>query len=312
MRVAAVQASPVFLDAGATTAKTVRLLEEAAANGAELVVLPEGFIPGYPAWLEGGGAEWLNPDQRAAYAQYLGQSISADGPELEQVAEACSRLGVFAYVGFAERSASGGTVYCSLAAIHPSAGVASVHRKLMGTHFERLVWGQGDGHGLVVHEWRGARVGGLNCWENWMPLARYSLYAQGEQIHALVWPGVTMLSADITRFVAMEGRMFAVSAGGVLRSEDVPDSFALKPAIFRRGEVALDGGSMIVAPDGTVLASADPGEETILYADCDLSRVRMERQYFDPAGHYGRPDVFQLTVSRRRLEPIDSGATDQL
>ncbi len=309
MKVAAVQIAPVFLDSAATIHKAVEWLEKAAADGAELVVFPEAFSSTYPAWLENsGGAEWMNPDQREAHASYLSQAVSADGPEITELAKAASRLGTFVYFGFGERSASGGTVYCSLAAIHPDAGVVSVHRKLMGTHHERIVWGQGDGHGLVVHEWKGARLGGLNCWENWMPLARYAMYAQGEQVHAMSWPGHTMLTNDISRFVAMEGRVFVASSGALLRRQDVPDSFALKESMFTRGDEMLDGGSIIVGPDGGVLAAPAGGEETILCADCDLSQVSKERQYFDATGHYGRSDVFQLSVSRRRLEPVDFDA----
>jgi nitrilase len=308
MRVAAVQIAPVFLDAEATLAKAIEWLEKAAGNGAEFVVFPEAFVPSYPSWAGTSGAsEWINPLQSAVHERYVSQSLYSDGPELAAVAEAASRLGTFVYFGFAERSCTGGTVYATLAAVHPDKGVVGLHRKLQPTHHERVVWGPGDGRGLEVHDFQGVRVGGLNCWENWMPLARYAMYAQGEQIHAMTWPGHTMLTGDITRFLAMEGRVFAVSSGALLRDRDVPDDFPMKKELFARGDVNLDGGSMIVGPDGQVLAPPVSGEETILYADCDLSQIEKERQYFDPAGHYGRTDVFKLSVSRRRLEPVDFG-----
>lgn len=307
MRVAAIQAAPVFLDPSATTAKMIGLMEEAAANGAELCAFPEAFLSGYPIWLGTTAATgWGDPGQQAAYAAFLESAVRADGEEFAAIAEAGRRLGLFAYVGFNERSASGGSVYCSLAAVHPERGVVSVHRKLAATFHERLIWAPGDGQGLQVHEWHGCRVGGLNCWENWMPLARHTLYAQGEEVRVAAWPGTSFLTPDLTRFVALEGRVYVLSAGGVLRSRDVPDSFPLKGEIFAERDPVLDGGTMIVGPDGVPLVGPLSGEETIAYADLDIRAVRRERQTFDPAGHYFRPDVFDVKVDRRRLEAVNT------
>ena len=166
------------------------------------------------------------------------------------------------------------------------------------------MWSPGDGNGLVVHEYRGIRVGGLNCWENWMPLARYSLYQQGEHLHVATWPGAPFLTQDITRFIALEGRVYSLAVGGVLTLNDIPDAFPLKDAVAAVRDRYLSGGSMLVGPDGTVLQEAAPGEETILYGEIDVDKVAEERQNFDPAGHYARPDVFQLEVDRsRRTSP---------
>ncbi|MBW2617477.1 MAG: carbon-nitrogen hydrolase family protein [Deltaproteobacteria bacterium] len=305
MKVAAIQAASVFLDRKATTDKALRLMREAASEGAQLCAFPEAFVSGYPVWIGlTDGARFNNSLQKEAFSQYLEGSVRADGPELKAVAEEAKKLGLFTYLGVLERSSSGSTIYCSLAAIHPDKGIVSIHRKLMPTFDERLVWGTGDGHGLKVHQWGDFKVGGLNCWENWMPLARYTLYAQGENLHVATWPGAEWLTRDITRFIALEGRMYVVSAGGVLTEKDIPDWFSLKEAMLSQTERFLEGGTFIVGPDGKGIAGPIKGEETIVYADIDMGRVREERQNFDPAGHYNRPDVFSLTVSRERLEAV--------
>jgi nitrilase len=301
MRVAAVQAAPVWLDRAATIGLVTTKIEEAAAGGARLVAFPETFVPGYPVWVDiTNTAAWEDPAQQAAFAWYLDQSVTVEGPEFDQVVTACRDTGVFGYVGIVERSKSGGSVYCSLVAIDPGRGVVGVHRKLKPTYSERLVWADGDGAGLVVHEWDGVRLSGLNCWENWMPLARTAMYTQGAQIHVATWPGSAKLTEDISRFVAREGRLFVISVGAVYRSEHVPDGFPLAEQMRTHGDRYYDGGSMIVAPTGEVLAGPLRGDKEILYADLDVSMVARERQNFDPTGHYSRPDVFRLEVERSR------------
>lgn len=306
MRIAGVQAAPVFLDRKASVEKTVGLLHEAAQGGAELVAFPETFIPGYPAWVDiTDGAAWNDRDQKAAYAYYLDAAVDLAGQDFVPVVEASRDLGVFLYVGIVERSASAGSVYCSLVAVHPQRGIVSVHRKLKPTFGERLIWTDGDGQGLRVHDFGGMRVSGLSCWENWMPLARAALYAQGTQLHIATWPGSPWLTRDITRFVAMEARAYVLSVGGVLRSEHLPGDFPLRDKMIEAGPRYMSGGTMVVAPDGTVLDGPRKDEETIVFADIDPAIVHAERQNFDPAGHYARPDVLHLTVNRRRLNPAD-------
>lgn len=305
MRIAGIQAAPVFLDRAATTEKVIHLMKEAASNGAELCAFPETFLSGYPVWVDiTDGARWNDSRQKKAYTAYLNGSVRADGPELKAIAEEAQILNLFTYLGVIEQSTSGGTVYCSLVAIHPKKGIVSIHRKLIPTYAERLVWGMGDAHGLKVHTWRELRVGGLNCWENWMPLARYTLYAQGEELHVATWPGSPRLTQDITRFIAMEGRLYVLSVGGVLKEKDIPDSFPLKEAILAQRDRFLSGGTFLVGPDGEAIAGPIRNEETIVYGELDLARVKEERQNFDPTGHYSRSDVFSLTVSRKRLEAL--------
>jgi nitrilase len=301
MRVAAVQRAPAFLDRDGTLDLVVRSLSDAAEGGARLVVFPETFVPGYPVWADYTHASYFDhPAQKAAFAQYLDNAVDVDRGDLDDVVAACAELGLFAYLGVAERSRSRGSVYCSLVAISPAAGIVGVHRKLKPTFGERLVWADGDGAGLVVHEHDGVRVSGLNCWENWMPLARAAMYAQGSEVHAAAWPGSPGVAHDVSRFVAREGRLFVVSAGAVLRAEHVPDDFPLRDEIVAAGDVYSSGGSIVVGPDGAAIAEAPPHEECVLFADLDLEALRRERHNFDPSGHYSRPDVLQLRVDRRR------------
>ncbi|HEY0806796.1 MAG TPA: carbon-nitrogen hydrolase family protein [Pseudonocardiaceae bacterium] len=303
MRVAAAQARPHWLDPAATTKKVVTWLEHAATQQVELIAFPETFLSGYPAWLEHtGGARFDDPAQKRAYAAYLAASVELTGPELTLITEAARDLGIFVYLGTTERVR--GTVFCTLVAIDPGLGIVSAHRKLMPTHEERLAWGIGDGHGLRVHRVGATRVGGLNCWENWMPLARHALYAQGEQLHVSVWPGNPRNTVDITRFVAREGRVFSLAASGLLGLADVPTDFPLYDELSATGPTDYcRGGSAVAGPAGEWVIEPVADAERLVVADLDLGRVAQERQNFDPAGHYSRPDVFTVEVDRGRREP---------
>lgn len=304
MRVAAAQTAPVWGDAAATTDKVAKWIGQAAADHVELVAFGETFLSGYPFWVaRSDGARFDAADQKEAYAFYLDAAVTLNGPELSSVRQAAGDHGVFTYLGITERSKSGGTVYATLVAIDPAAGIVSAHRKTMPTYEERMVWGIGDGHGLRVHDVAGMRVGGLNCWENWVPVARHSLYAQGEDLHVAAWPGSVGLTEDITWFIAREGRCFVLSAGALLRDTDVPNGFPLKRECFDGPELVYDGGSAIAGPDGTWVVEPVAGDERLVVADLDAAVVRGERQNFDPAGHYFRADVFSVNVDRRRHEP---------
>jgi len=212
---------------------------------------------------------------------------------------------VFTYLGITERGTgpARGTVFCTLLAIDPERGIVSQHRKLVPTFEERLVWGHGDGHGLRVHDVGEARVGGLNCWENWMPQARHALYAAGEDLHVSVWPGSPRLTRDITRFIALEGRVYSLAASGLLCLDDVPADFPLRDALTEQQvDVYHQGGSAIAGPDGTWVVEPVEEREGLVIADIDLTLVRAERQNFDATGHYSRPDVFDVHIDRRRRD----------
>ncbi|HXF04039.1 MAG TPA: carbon-nitrogen hydrolase family protein [Blastocatellia bacterium] len=305
MRVAGIQAAPIFLDRQATLDKMLSLIAEAAREGAELCAFPEVFLSGYPAWLSlTGGARFNDDRQKEAYAVLLDQAVRLDGPEVRALERAAREHRIFVYAGMSERGLTEhqgrGTVYCTLLAIDPQRGVVNVHRKLKPTYEERLVWGDGDGGGLRVLPYQGWRIGGLICWENWMPLARTALYAQGEELHVSVWPGNPSLVMDNGRFVALEGRVYVLAVCGILRAEDIPPTFPLREDMLAHGNVFYRGGTSIFAPDGTLVAGPLVDVEGIVYADIDSRMVSRERQNFDPTGHYARPDVFRLRVDRRR------------
>lgn len=306
MRVAAVQAHPVWLDKKATASKVVDLLEECKRGGAEVAVLSETFLAGYPFWVcRTNGAAFNDPAQKRAYALYVEAAVEAAGPELQMIREAAGDLGIFVFLGMTERGTGGasGSVYCSLAAVDPADGIVGVHRKLVPTHDERLVWARGDGHGLRTHSYKGLRLGGLICWENWMPQARFALYSQGVDLYVSVWPGWSGLTGDITRLIALEGRCYSLASSGLLSLDDAPPDFPMLEAI-RQGypNDLFDGGSGIVAPDGTWLAGPAVGKETILMADVEPAVINEERLMFDVAGHYSRPDVFESRVHMNRQE----------
>jgi nitrilase len=185
--------------------------------------------------------------------------------------------------------------------IDPVGKICSVHRKLMPTYEERLVWGAGDGAGLRTHALRAFHTGGLNCWENWMPLSRAALYAQGEDLHVAVWPGASRNTRDITRFIALESRSYVLSVSGLMRREHVGGGCAWRDMVrAASAEVLADGGSCVAGPDGEWVIPPAPPEEALLVATIDHRRVLEERQNFDPSGHYARPDVTRLSVNRKR------------
>jgi len=214
MKIAAAQTAPAWGDATATTAIVTTWIEKAADADVNLVAFGETFLSGYPFWLSmTDGARFDAADQKAAYAAYLDSSVYLGGPELSTIADTVAETGVFTYLGITERSPSGGTVYATLVAIDPVDGIVNAHRKLMPTHEERMAWGIGDGHGLRTFDVGEFTVSGLNCWENWVPTVRHTMYAQGTTLHVAVWPGAVRNTIDITRFIAMEGRCYVLSAG---------------------------------------------------------------------------------------------------
>ncbi len=306
MKIAAAQTAPVWGDPEATTEVVIEWIRKSAAQDVDLVAFGETFLSGYPYWLARTDAARFNaPDQKEAYAYYLAAAVDLDGPEIAAITSAVHETGVFVYLGITERSASGGTVYATYVAIDPADGVVSAHRKLMPTYEERMVWGIGDGHGLRTHPVGEFTVSGLNCWENWVPTIRHAMYAQGTTLHVAGWPGSVGLTRDITRFIAMEGRCFVLSAGALLRADSIPASFPLRSASVTDGEALYDGGSAIAGPNGSWLVQPVAGAERLVVGEIDLAAVRGERQNFDPAGHYFRGDVIQVAVDRARLDPVE-------
>lgn len=304
LKVAMVQMAPVWLDREATLDKICTQLDQAAAEGAELVVFGEALVPGYPFWPDLlDGARFESDIQKDLFAHYASQAVDIDAGQLKAVCRKAKQHKVAVYVGTIERSAERGgfSLYATLVFIGPDGRIGSTHRKLMPTYEERLVWSTGDGHGLQVHELGEFRVGGLNCWENWMPLPRAALYGQGENLHVAVWPGSRRNTEDITRFIARESRSFVVSVSGMMHADWISGTIPHIGEIRSSADGWLaDGGSCIAGPDGQWIIEPRVGKEGLFCADLSITDVARERQNFDPAGHYSRPDVTRLKVNRKR------------
>jgi len=303
------QIAPVWLHRDATLAKIVARIREAAAHGCGLVVFGEALVPGYPFWVERtDGARFESGLQKALYRHYVQQSVCIDAGGLDGVRDAARENAVAVYLGIMERAADRGghSLYASMVYVDASGAIGSVHRKLMPTYEERLVWAMGDGHGLRTHKLGPFTAGGLNCWENWLPLARAALYAQGEDLHVAIWPGSLRNTQDITRFIAREGRSFVVSVSGLMRKSDIPDDVP-RVSLLREtaDDVMANGGSCIAAPTGEWLLEPETGVESLRVAQLDYRMVLEERQNMDVAGHYSRPDVTRLHVDRRRQSTAD-------
>ena len=307
-RVAVVQHPPVALNRQKTLARGVELLDEAAAGGAKLVSFPETWVPGYPEWvwrLRPGDDYGLSGD---IHKRLLESSVDLKAGQLKPIQAAAWRLKLTVSIGIHERDGefSRGTLYNTAVLIGPDGEVLNRHRKLVPTNPERMVWGEGDGTGLRVSDTPSGRVGGLICWENYMPLARFAIFAQGCEIYiAPTWDeGDTWLST--MRHIAAEGRCWVLGNGSSMRGKDMPRDFPERSRLFPDLEAWFNpGDSVIVDPRGVVVAGPLHEKHGILYADCDPARASAAKRTLDVAGHYGRPDVFRLEVNREVRAPVD-------
>jgi nitrilase len=304
LTVALAQIAPVWLDKHKTLEKIKEYIAEAADKQCELVAFGEGLLPGYPFWLSiTNGSEFNSKVQKEIHAHYVRNSIQIEAGELDDICKLAKDSGIAIYLGVIERAQDRGghSVYCSLVYIDQNGQIKSVHRKLQPTYEERLTWAPGDGHGLQVHPLKQFAVGGLNCWENWMPLSRTALYGMGENLHIAVWPGTDLNTIDITRFIAKEGRSFALSVSGLMRTTDFPKYTPHLDKILKNApETLANGGSCIAGPDGEWVVAPVLNKEGLIIETLDFNKVLEERQNFDVSGHYSRPDVTQLTVNRER------------
>lgn len=300
LRVAVVQAAPVLGNLPASLSKALDLAEQAARADAKLICFGETFLPGYPAWLDycPEAALWNNAAVKEVYADLRSNSVVVPGPETNVLAEAAVKLEVGIVIGVNERvkdMPGHGTLYNTLLFFSPQGQLVNHHRKLMPTHSERMLWGQGDASGLRSPKMHGANVGGLICWEHWMPLARQHMHNAGEQIHVAVWPTVHEMHQVASRHYAFEGRCFVVAAGQIMCASALPAGLPC-PERLSPDTLIERGGSAIIAPDGRYLAGPVFDQETILHASLDLTEIDRECMTLDVTGHYSRPDVFKFSV----------------
>jgi nitrilase len=301
VKVACIQAEPVVLDREATIDKLERLAAEAAGHGAQLLVFPEAFVPAYPSSLWARAlAGWSQPGAKEAFALLARESVAVPGPATDRIGAAAREHGVWIVTGVTEVDpARPATLYNTLLYHAPDGSLAGKHRKLVPTNHERLVWGQGDGEGLRALATPLGRLGGLICWENYMPLARFALYESGVEIYVAATADDGAAWQATLVHIARESRAFVVAPSHFQRASSYPADFPLRELIEGAGTIGR-GGSAILGPDGAYLAGPLYDEEGVLHAELDPARLWEERQRFDPAGHYHRPDVLQLSVTPNR------------
>ena len=308
LKVALAQISPVWLDKKQTLQKIKNTIEAASKEKAELIVFGEALLPGYPFWIGlTNGATWNSSVQKEIHAHYVQNSITIEKGELASICNLAKEHHMAIYLGIIERAQNRGghSIYASLVYINQDGVIKSVHRKLQPTFDERLTWAPGDGHGLQVHPLKNFTVGGLNCWENWMPLPRAALYGQGEDLHVAVWPGSDHNTKDITRFIARESRSFVISVSSLMQKSNFPKETPHFDKIIKNApDTLVNGGSCIAGPDGEWILEPVINKEGIFYETLDFSRVLEERQNFDVAGHYSRPDITKLHVNRDRQSTV--------
>ena len=308
LQVALAQISPVWLNKNKTLDKVKTAMLEAYKEKAQLIVFGEGLLPGYPFWLAlTNGAQWDLKINKVLHAHYAQNSINIENGDLDEVCALASQYKMAVYVGVIERASNRGghSLYCSLVFINDQGIICSVHRKLQPTYDERLTWSPGDGNGLQVHSHKGFTLGGLNCWENWMPLPRAALYGMGENVHCAVWPGSEHNTKDITRFIARESRSYVISVSALMTKKDFPeDTPYLEELLAAAPDNLANGGSCVANPDGSWLVEPIINSEGVFCTEIHLNRIYEERQNFDVAGHYSRPDITKLHVNRDRQSTV--------
>lgn len=318
VRAAIVQAEPGF-DLADGLRRTETHTSDAAARGAALVVFPETWLPGYPAWLDvcRDVALWDHEPVKAVFGRYAANSVAVNGSDGDALRAIAARHRVTLVMGVSERVEAGpgrGTLYNALLVISPAGDLLVHHRKLVPTYTERMVWGHGDADGLHAADSPAGRIGGLVCWEHWMPLARQALHDSGEDIHAALWPTVHDRHQLASRSYAFEGRCFVLAAGAIMPASALPPELEVdRSRVPSPDTLVLRGGSAIIGPDGEYVVPPVFDRPAVLVADLDIDRARRERMTLDVAGHYSRDDCLTLTVRRgaRRGAGRDAGSPDK-
>ena len=307
LKVAVVQASSVLFNREATIEKTCRLILEAARQDAKLILFPEAFIPAYPRGLSFGAVVGSRSSSgRRTWQRYWENAINVPGPAIESIGEAVREAGVYLAIGVIERDTqfSQGTLYCTLLYFGPDGELLGKHRKLKPTGSERLIWGEGDGSTLTVLDTEVGKIGGLICWENYMPLARMAMYSKGVELYLAPTADARDSWQYTLRHIACEGRCFVLGCNQFLTKEMYPDDLEDLDELDEHPDVMCRGGSVIISPFGDVMAGPLYDKEGMLFADLDLAEVARGKYDFDVVGHYARPDVFQLVVNESPLLPV--------
>ncbi|WP_277621519.1 carbon-nitrogen hydrolase family protein [Indiicoccus explosivorum] len=308
VKAAVVQAGSEIMDKERGVAKTIRLIEEAGGQGAEIIVFPEAFIPAYPRGMSFGAVVGSRSDEgRKDFLTYWKNAIDVPGAETIQIGEAAKKAGAYVVIGVIERDqeSSGGTLYCTALFFGPDGKLLGKHRKLKPTGSERLIWGEGDGSTLPVFDTPYGKIGALICWENYMPLARAALYEKGVQIYVMPTADARDTWSATVRHVAAEGRCFVLSCNQYSTKSMYPEAISSRPEFAGFPEELCRGGSCIAGPLGDWVAEPVYGEEKIMYAELDMDKIAESRFDFDAVGHYSRPDIFQLTVNEKKQENVN-------
>jgi len=307
VKVAVIQAASVLFDKAASIEKACDLIEEAGNNGSNVVLLPEAFIPAYPRGFTFGMKVGSRSEEgRVLWKRYWENAIETSGLEVKKLGKAAKDSSVYLSIGVIERDGvSGGeTLYCTLLYFSPDGKFIGKHRKLKPTGSERLIWGEGDGSTMPVFSTEFGKIGGLICWENYMPLARMAMYGQGVEIYLAPTADSRETWQATMRHIACEGRCFVLGCNQFVTKEMYPSDIETAEELSDQPDVMCRGGSVIVAPSGEVIAGPLWDKEGILYADLDLDEITKAKVDFDVVGHYARPDVFQLNVNREPRLPV--------
>ncbi|MET9245427.1 carbon-nitrogen hydrolase family protein [Nonomuraea sp. NPDC003709] len=303
-RICIVQRPPHLLDLNAGVSSASRYIAEAAALGADLVVFPETWLGGYPAWVFG-LAGWDDAEARRWFTKLVNASATVPGPHIQVLCDAAASNAVTVVMGFNERARpTAATLYNSMITIGPDGQILGVHRKLLPTHTERLVWTPGDAHGLRAHDTPAGKVGGLICWEHWHPVARQALHADDEQVHIALWPDMPEPHLLASRCYAFEGRCFVVAAATYLPVDSVPQqlhrAYAQGVGADVRDEIFFPGGSGVIGPDGEWRVGPVYGPDLVV-ADVNLAETVAFKHDLDVTGHYDRPGILEWSVDRTRI-----------
>lgn len=308
--IAIIQQSPSVLDLDDGTERACHHIRTAAESGATLVVFPETWLGGYPAWIFD-QAGWDDPVAKRNHGRFVRASATIPGRHVARIRQAASDNAVSVVLGLNERAdEASGTVYNTQLSINDTGEILNHHRKLIPTHTERIAWAPGDAHGLRTVNTAGARLGGLICWEHWNPIARYALHAEHEQLHVAAWPDTSEPHLLASRSYAFEGRCFVVVAGQYVTMDDVPAdlrrSYSRGAGVHENDELLFDGGSGIIGPDSSWIAEPVRGQPGLVQADVDLEKCDEQRQDLDVGGHYTRPELFHVRIDTTRHAVIDT------